>query len=590
MAAVSELTSGTPLLVCELWRDLSQSGELAGEDARLSQAVRERRGPERLRDMVQQRLSRLAPDAAAAVEIAAVAGRQFELSVLAEAAGLEGHALVCAVESAVRNGLFEELPEPAGSCRFTHELVRRAIYDRITVIRRAELHLLVGQALERVHGPEAARVLPELAHHFTLAVPVIGSRQATAYNLRLADDDMATAAYEDAAEKLRTALELGITDPEERARAQIDLGYSLAETGHVSEAEAVLAESLNAASGLAERGLAAHALMKRLGARLADPLLDLEAQQRGFEQVIETFGSIGDERGLALARRQLAVTLTRLGRHAPAGRELRRALEHANASGDKSTRRRVMATLAHNLSMDMTPAAAAIEECRELLEAASPDRALEAVISRFLGLLLAMTNARDEALELLSRSDVVLDELGQITNSAVYGWAGFETRRLLGDLAGAERQQRATWLLFCRSGSRGIDERAMGAAYRLGWFLCDLGLWDEAAEFAAFGAAVPEPRHYTLTALYRLGLVGRLAARHGELDRATELGQRVAAAAELRGNPNFKGLAWGGLAEIFRKAGKSNEAAMALGMALSHYELKGNVAAAAVLLTAAAKA
>ena len=45
VAAVSELTSGTPLLVCELWRDLSQSGELAGEDARLSQAVRELRGP-----------------------------------------------------------------------------------------------------------------------------------------------------------------------------------------------------------------------------------------------------------------------------------------------------------------------------------------------------------------------------------------------------------------------------------------------------------------------------------------------------------------------------------------------------------------
>ena len=302
--------------------------------------------------MVRQRLSRLAPDAAAAVEIAAVAGRQFELSVLAEAAGLEGHALVCAVESAVRNGLFEELPEPAGSCRFTHELVRRAIYDRITVIRRAELHLLVGQALERVHGPESARVLPELAHHFTLAVPVIGSRQATAYNLRLADDDMAAAAYETAAGTLRTALELGITDPEERARAEIDLSYSLAETGHVSEAEAVLAESLNAARGAGERGVAGHALMNRLGARLADPLLDLEAQQRGF----------------------------------------------------------------------------------------------------------------------------------------------------------------------------------------------------------------------------------------------AEVGQRVAAAAELRENPNFKGLAWGGLAEIFRKAGKSSEAAMALGMALSHYESKGNVAAAAALLAAAAKA
>ena len=119
-----------------------------------------------------------------------------------------------------------------------------------------------------------------------------------------------------------------------------------------------------------------------------------------------------------------------------------------------------MATLAHNLSMDMTPATEAIEECRELLEAASPDRALEAVISRFLGLLLAMTNTRDEALELLSRSDLVLDELGQITIFSVYGWAGFRAAAApRTSLAGAERQQRATWLLFSGSGSRGIDER-----------------------------------------------------------------------------------------------------------------------------------
>jgi hypothetical protein len=250
---------------------------------------------------------------------------------------------------------------------------------------------------------------------------------------------MAAAAYDDAAEKLRTALALGIADAGERARAQIDLGYLLAETGHVSDAEA--------------------------------------------------------------------------------------------------------------------PVADAIGECRELLEAASRDRALAAVISRFLALLLAMRGDREEALARLAQSDVVLDALGLITNSGVYGWAGFETRRLLGDLAGAERQQRATWQLFCGSGSRGIDERAMGAAYRLGWFLCDLGRWDEGSELAAFASDVPEPPQPTLTALYRLGLAGRLAARHGDIVRAIELGQRVVATAEVRGNPNFKGLARGGLAEIFRKAG-----------------------------------
>jgi len=41
--------------------------------------------------------------------------------------------------------MVEEVPAPVLAYRFTHELVRRALYDRLSSLRRAELHLRVGR-------------------------------------------------------------------------------------------------------------------------------------------------------------------------------------------------------------------------------------------------------------------------------------------------------------------------------------------------------------------------------------------------------------------------------------------------------------
>ena len=126
--------------------------------------------------------------------------------------------------------------------------MRRAVYDRITGIRRAELHLRVGEALERVHAADPARVLPELAHHFTLAAPVAGVERAVEYNLRAADAAIAAAAYDEGAARLTTALELGIADARERARVQVELASLLGLTGRSREAERLYDESIDAAT------------------------------------------------------------------------------------------------------------------------------------------------------------------------------------------------------------------------------------------------------------------------------------------------------------------------------------------------------
>ena len=113
--------------------------------------------------------------------------------------------------------MIEELPSQRLACRFTHEIVRRALYDRLSRLRRAELHLSVGEALEGTADAASDRALADLAHHFGAAAPFGGAKRAIEYNLRAARAASAALAFDDAATRLGTALEIGIEDEPERA-------------------------------------------------------------------------------------------------------------------------------------------------------------------------------------------------------------------------------------------------------------------------------------------------------------------------------------------------------------------------------------
>lgn len=238
--AIGELTGGNPFLLCELWRALVQAGavEIAEGRVRLARPVADLGSPESVRDVVTHRLALLAPATAATLEVAAVVGAEFELDVLDAAASLDEAALAAALEEAVRSGMIEEVPGPRLAHRFTHELVRRALYDRLTGLRRADLHLRVGEALERSHAADPGRVLPELAHHFTVAAPLGGQERAIAYNLRAGGAAMASLAFEEAAARLSRALELGIEDERQRAQVQLQLGTAHHKAGQTLEAMA----------------------------------------------------------------------------------------------------------------------------------------------------------------------------------------------------------------------------------------------------------------------------------------------------------------------------------------------------------------
>ena len=235
--AISDVTAGNAFLVCELWRSLVETNVLAIVDGelRLTRPLAALATPESVREVVSQRLNRVEPAATELLELAATAGAEFELAVVRRAAGRPEREFVAALDEAVRSGMIEELQGPRLAYRFAHELVRRAVYDRLTGVRRAELHLRVGEAQEAAMD-RSVRAVADLAHHFAAAAPLGDSERAIEYNLLAARAAADALAFDEAADRFNIALGLGVDSARLRAALLLELGTVNHRAGKALEA------------------------------------------------------------------------------------------------------------------------------------------------------------------------------------------------------------------------------------------------------------------------------------------------------------------------------------------------------------------
>jgi DNA-binding CsgD family transcriptional regulator/tetratricopeptide (TPR) repeat protein len=257
--AISELTAGNPFLVCELWRALVETNavEVADGGIRLTTPTTELGTPESVREVVSQRLARLAPTTTVLLELAATAGVESELDILRQGAGLGETELRAALDEAVHSGIIEELSVRRLAYRFTHELVRRAVYDRLSGVRRAELHLRVGEAIEAAEE-RSVRRLADLAHHFAVAAPVDPAKRGIHYNVLAARAAIVAVAFEQATKLLETALELGIENAAERAEVLLELGGARHRVGNELGALEAFGSAADSARELGDAELLAH--------------------------------------------------------------------------------------------------------------------------------------------------------------------------------------------------------------------------------------------------------------------------------------------------------------------------------------------
>ena len=375
--AIRDLTEGNAFLLCELWRALVETDAFAIEDGtlRLTRPLREIATPQSVREVVSQRLSRLDPASRDLLELAAVAGPEFELDVLRRAAPVELER-IDALEPAMRAGVIEELPFPALAYRFTHELVRRALYDRLSVLRRAELHLRIAQALEAVDQPQHGRVLADLAHHFAAAAPIGGAAQAVEYNLLAAKAASAALAYDEATVRLRTALQMGVPDERQRAEILLDLGTALFRAG-----------------------------------RSLDSL-------QSFRQTAEIARELGEGKLLARAAIGFETSCWRPGLTDEGARELLQEASAALAREDSTLRVGLLASLARALEFEGDSDQAALARADAIAMARRIDDR-PGLATVLVGIYWARaTTSLAEALEMLGEARELAEELGDVEGQA----------------------------------------------------------------------------------------------------------------------------------------------------------------------------
>ena len=124
--------------------------------------------PASVQSVVEQRHDVLPLDTRRVLRLAALAGEQLDLRVLARAAGLEPAPLVEALEPAQRSGLLRQGRETL-RWRFAHDIARQALVTRIGPSERARLHGVLAEAIGAVYGTGSGAVaaahLDDLAQH-----------------------------------------------------------------------------------------------------------------------------------------------------------------------------------------------------------------------------------------------------------------------------------------------------------------------------------------------------------------------------------------------------------------------------------------
>ncbi|MEU8364020.1 BTAD domain-containing putative transcriptional regulator [Nonomuraea sp. NPDC048882] len=190
VATIALRTGGNPLFVSETARLVAAEGPVAVH-----------RLPPGIRDLIRLRVARLPATAQTTLRNAAVVGRQADTDVLIAMTDADEDTVLDGLEAGVLSGLLSE-PSP-GTVRFTHVLVRQALYEDIPRLRRTRLHGRVLSALQDVREGDVAA----LAHHALAAATTATAERAAEYAIRAADRASALYAHREAATLLTRALE-----------------------------------------------------------------------------------------------------------------------------------------------------------------------------------------------------------------------------------------------------------------------------------------------------------------------------------------------------------------------------------------------
>ncbi len=244
LATLHDQTAGNPLFLEQiLGRAQMRAVSLTEEHWTRIQSFADTSG---LRGAIECHLEVLSEPTRALLRAAAAIGREFSLGLLLDLATLSSGQVLVQLSEATDAGIVRPLADSVGRYRFTHALIRDALYAKTPSAERASLHGRIGVALEARGAAANDSLLAELADQFVQAAPAHTAR-ALAYMLRAAEFARQRLAYEEAAAQLDRACQLlDMSEPNLALRMQLMLqkGEVLAYATDVGRSRAALLEAL----------------------------------------------------------------------------------------------------------------------------------------------------------------------------------------------------------------------------------------------------------------------------------------------------------------------------------------------------------
>jgi class 3 adenylate cyclase/tetratricopeptide (TPR) repeat protein len=562
---IARAAGGNPLFIEEM---LAMASEADGEVV----------VPPTLQALLAARLDQLEPAERRVLERGAIEGEIFHRGAV-QALTPEENQVTPRLAALVRKELIRrETPQLAGEdgFRFRHLLIRDAAYDALPKATRANLHERFASWLEE-HGTELVELDELLGYHL---------EQACRYRAELGtpDDGILTAAarrrlmaagfradlrqdYGAAVRLLERAASL-VPAAEVDLALETELSEALLWTGKGDEA-------LRRADALAERASAAGDRIGKLCGMIQAGTIGIYLGSEGaaeklaalVEQTLPLLEAAGDDLALYIANSALAGAAETRGQMDAGLEALERAFAHAQRAGHLPPGS--LGGRAAFRFFGTTP----VSELLAWLNENEPSAGRDHFLRAYRAGALAMLGHFDEAREILAEMRAELAERGGgilLANITAFEsvwveiWAGDP---IMAVEFGAEGLR-----LHEELGEKGFLSKAAG---NLAQALYALDRLDEADAWAGRAAGLGSSDDASKEMLWRQ-VKAKVLARRGDHAEAERLARKAVAIGEGTDLLDGQGDAIVDLAEVLLLAGKSNEAAAALELAIGRYERKGN--------------
>jgi class 3 adenylate cyclase len=331
--SIVERTQGNPFFVEEFLRTIAVEDDFTDALTRI---------PDSVKDLLLRRLQQLDEACTRVLTVAAVSGREFSLGVLEHVVDVGADEVAETLEQAIGAHIVDETTGSIGRYSFAHALIREAIYEQVSITRRARLHHRIGEAIESLAGDRRQEQASALAHHFSAAGDVA---KAYEYHSRAADAAQRVYGVEPALAHYTAAIEagaeLGLRAEREPGLRSLLLqrGRMRYRTGDTSGAVVDFGAALDASRQSGDRATEMETL-NELG--IAELRADLSAAAVHHEAALKIARELEDTAAQTNALDRLAVISSHLLEF-DRGLELGgRALELARGTGDQNAVGRAM--------------------------------------------------------------------------------------------------------------------------------------------------------------------------------------------------------------------------------------------------------